>query len=246
MQETTTLIETSEETSHSVNVLDDSTASTDDNPDNRHSFGETIIFDNIFNDNFTSFNEWNTDNLSIFGTSDTGDTIGWNIFEDSIIDTTERIKNTIIKQNLVTTTIKASDESDVVEDIEISNTDTTELLSKLIDSSSTTEFSDYFRFDEFQESTTNVANSEDTVKDVDNGPNTRELILKIMEELKKPYLEGIPGVDIPDPDPIPDMSQSITIFDKLYFTNSAVRGMSKLRILYVNIDIEALEVRTYL
>lgn len=63
-----------------------------------------------------------------------------------------------------------------------------------------------------------------------------------MEELKNPYFEGIPGVDIPDPNPIPDMSQSLTIFDKLYFTNSAVRGMSKLRILYINIDVEALEV----
>lgn len=64
-----------------------------------------------------------------------------------------------------------------------------------------------------------------------------------MDALKNPDPVGIPGVDIPDPNPIPDMSQSITIFDKLYFTNSAVRGMSKLRILYINIDVESLEVR---
>lgn len=107
-----------------------------------------------------------------------------------------------------------------------------------MDSEFTTEFTGYFN--EFQELTTIVSNSEDTAKAV------CALILKIMEELKTPDPKGIPGVDIPDPNPIPDTSQSITIFDQLYFTNSAVRGLSKLRILYINVDIKALEVRQHI
>ncbi|XP_026323309.1 uncharacterized protein LOC113232746 [Hyposmocoma kahamanoa] len=123
------------------------------------------------------------------------------------------------------------------------NPDNWNSFGEFIDSSSTTEFTGYFDFDEFQESTTNIAHFEDTTKAVVEEPNFSELIPKIIEELKQPYFEGIPGVDIPDPDPIPDMSQSLTIFDKLYFTNSAVRGLSKLRILYINIDVEASEVQ---
>lgn len=242
LQERTTLEESIEETSVTTSVLNFSSTAITDNPDNWHSFDETsTTFNNIFNDPNVSFNEWKTDNLSIFGTPNTEDTIGWNIFEEPIIVTSRKIQNTNNIESLVTSTIKNYYEHDVVEDIKITNTETTEFFGEYIDSSSTTEFAGYFN--DFQESTTNIANFENTAKTIDEEPKMSELILKIMEKMKNPDPVGIPGVDIPDPNPIPDMSQAITFFDKLYFTNSSVRGMSKLRMLYINIDIEALEVR---
>lgn len=68
-----------------------------------------------------------------------------------------------------------------------------------------------------------------------------EQILEILEHFKKPNPVGIPGADIPDPYPVPDMKQSLSL-GTLYFKNTAVYGISKFRILYVNAEIGAMEV----
>lgn len=241
MQETTTLVQ-SIEASDNANVIDSSSTELTDS-----SFDETLTishkFDRIFKDYNTSYIEFKTDNLSIFGTSNTIGTLNWNIFEESTVVTTDGIRNKNNLQHLLTTTDKIDSENVNNDDIKMSNTETTEFFSGSIDSFSTTEFT--WNFNEFEKSTTNVGNSEYTTRATDD-LNMGALILKIIEELKKPDIVGIPGVDIPDPTPIPDMKQSITMFDTLYFTNSAVQGMSTLRILYINVDVEALEVRKLL
>lgn len=68
-----------------------------------------------------------------------------------------------------------------------------------------------------------------------------ESILKVLEHFKQPNPQGIPGVKVPDPYDVPDMKQSISL-GTLYFKNTAVYGISKFRILYVNAEIGALEV----
>ncbi|XP_049887811.1 uncharacterized protein LOC126382111 [Pectinophora gossypiella] len=70
-----------------------------------------------------------------------------------------------------------------------------------------------------------------------------EHILAVMEHFKKPDPMGIPGVEIPDPYSVPDMRKSVTFFDTLYLERTAVHGISKLRVLYINADFEDMEVR---
>lgn len=69
-----------------------------------------------------------------------------------------------------------------------------------------------------------------------------EYILQILEHFKQRNPVGIPGAKVPDPYSVPDMKQSISI-GTLYFKNTAVYGISKFRILYVNAEIGAMEVR---
>uniref|UniRef100_A0A2H1WHE6 SFRICE_032319 n=1 Tax=Spodoptera frugiperda TaxID=7108 RepID=A0A2H1WHE6_SPOFR len=68
-----------------------------------------------------------------------------------------------------------------------------------------------------------------------------ENVLAILEHFKQPDPVGLPGAAIPDPYPVPDMKQSLS-FGTLYFKNTAVYGISKFRILYVNAEIGAMEV----
>ncbi|XP_023933795.2 uncharacterized protein LOC112042850 [Bicyclus anynana] len=68
-----------------------------------------------------------------------------------------------------------------------------------------------------------------------------EYILQILEHFKQPNPVGIPGAKVPDPYSVPDMKQSVSI-GTLYFKNTAVYGISKFRILYVNAEIGAMEV----
>lgn len=63
-----------------------------------------------------------------------------------------------------------------------------------------------------------------------------------MDHFKQPDPIGIPGADIPEPYPVPDMKQTISFGTTLYFKNMAVHGISKFRILYVNAEIGAMEV----
>lgn len=70
-----------------------------------------------------------------------------------------------------------------------------------------------------------------------------ENILAILEHFKQPDPVGLPGADIPEPYPVPDMKQTISSFTTVYFKNTAVYGISKFRILYVNAEIGAMEVR---
>lgn len=69
-----------------------------------------------------------------------------------------------------------------------------------------------------------------------------QYILQVLEHFKKPNPVGIPGANVPDPYFVPDMKQSIS-FGTLYFKNTAVYGISKFRILYVNAEIGAMEVK---
>ncbi|CAG9782761.1 unnamed protein product [Diatraea saccharalis] len=68
-------------------------------------------------------------------------------------------------------------------------------------------------------------------------------ILEILEHFKQPNPIGIPGASIPEPYPVPDMKQTLTFGTTLYFKNTAVYGINKFRILYVNAEIGALEVQ---
>lgn len=66
-------------------------------------------------------------------------------------------------------------------------------------------------------------------------------ILAIIDHFKQPDPIGVPGAEIPEPYPVPDMKQTLS-FATLYFKNTAVYGISKFRILYVNAEIGAMEV----
>lgn len=68
-----------------------------------------------------------------------------------------------------------------------------------------------------------------------------ENIVQMLEHFKQEDPVGLPGADIPDPYPVPDMKQSLQL-GTLYFKNTAVHGISKFRILYVNAEIGAMEV----
>ncbi|XP_013148425.1 PREDICTED: uncharacterized protein LOC106111003 [Papilio polytes] len=70
-------------------------------------------------------------------------------------------------------------------------------------------------------------------------------ILVILEHFKQPNPVGIPGADVPDPYPVPDMKQSLSL-GTLYFKNTAVYGISNFKILYVNAEIGAMEVNAAL
>ncbi|KAJ0181375.1 hypothetical protein K1T71_003460 [Dendrolimus kikuchii] len=69
-----------------------------------------------------------------------------------------------------------------------------------------------------------------------------ENILAVLEHFKDPDPIGMPGVVIPDPYPIPDMKQSLSVAT-LYFKDSAVYGISKFRIVYIIAEISTMEVQ---
>lgn len=68
-----------------------------------------------------------------------------------------------------------------------------------------------------------------------------ENILAILEHFKQPDPIGLPGAEIPEPYPVPDMKQTVS-FATMYFRKTAVYGISKFRILYVNAEVGAMEV----
>ncbi|PZC87296.1 hypothetical protein B5X24_HaOG201532 [Helicoverpa armigera] len=68
-----------------------------------------------------------------------------------------------------------------------------------------------------------------------------ENILLILDHFKQADPVGLPGDVIPDPCPVADMKQSLSV-GTLYLTNTSVYGISKLRILHVNAEIEDLAV----
>lgn len=69
-----------------------------------------------------------------------------------------------------------------------------------------------------------------------------ENILEILEHFKQPDPVGLPGAKIPDPYPVPDMKQTLSFGTVLYFKDSAVYGISKFRIVYINVEVGAMEV----
>ncbi|KAM3961243.1 LOW QUALITY PROTEIN: uncharacterized protein ACR2FA_004791 [Aphomia sociella] len=68
-------------------------------------------------------------------------------------------------------------------------------------------------------------------------------LLEILEHYKKPDPVGLPGAKVPDPYSVPDMKQSLAFGTVLYFKNTAVYGISKFRIVYINAEIAAMEVQ---
>lgn len=66
-------------------------------------------------------------------------------------------------------------------------------------------------------------------------------ILAILEHFKQADPVGLPGAEIPEPYAVPDMKQSLS-FATLYFKNTAVYGISKFRIDYVNVEISDMQV----
>ncbi|XP_026764240.2 uncharacterized protein LOC113522675 isoform X2 [Galleria mellonella] len=68
-------------------------------------------------------------------------------------------------------------------------------------------------------------------------------ILEILEHFKQPDPVGLPGAEVPDPYSVPDMKQSLAFGTVLYFKNTAVYGISKFRIVYINAEISAMEVQ---
>ncbi|XP_035429234.2 uncharacterized protein LOC118262185 [Spodoptera frugiperda] len=70
-------------------------------------------------------------------------------------------------------------------------------------------------------------------------------ILMMLEHFRQPDPVGLPGDVIPDPCPVADMKQSLQL-GTLYLTNTKVHGLSKLRILHVNAEVEDLVVEAAL
>ena len=70
-------------------------------------------------------------------------------------------------------------------------------------------------------------------------------ILAILEHFKQPDPVGLPGAEIPEPYAVPDMKQSLS-FATLYFKNTAVYGISKFRINYINAEISDMQVQAAL
>ncbi|XP_072935637.1 uncharacterized protein [Epargyreus clarus] len=68
-----------------------------------------------------------------------------------------------------------------------------------------------------------------------------EYILQVLDHFKKPDPVGIPGAKIPEPYYVPDMKQSMSL-GTMYFKNTALYGISKFRILYVNAEVGSMEV----
>ncbi|KPI93554.1 hypothetical protein RR46_10814 [Papilio xuthus] len=90
-----------------------------------------------------------------------------------------------------------------------------------------------------------IENTTTDSKLVEGEKKMSDQILVILEHFKQPNPVGIPGAEVPDPYPVPDMKQSLSL-GTLYFKNTAVYGISKFRILYVNAEIGAMEVNAAL
>lgn len=69
-----------------------------------------------------------------------------------------------------------------------------------------------------------------------------EYILKVLEHYKQPNPEGWPGAKLPDPLVVPDSSQFLAFGTNLDFINTTLHGVNKFRIIYINADIEKMEV----
>lgn len=69
-------------------------------------------------------------------------------------------------------------------------------------------------------------------------------IMLMLNHFKQPDPVGLPGDVIPDPCPVADMKQSLSL-GTLFLSNTKVYGLSKLRILYVNAEVGDLEVSVF-
>ncbi|XP_071440573.1 uncharacterized protein [Hetaerina americana] len=67
----------------------------------------------------------------------------------------------------------------------------------------------------------------------------------ILEHYKQDDPVGIPGAKIPDPMPIPDQKQSLSL-GVLYFRNISVLGLSKFRVQHVHTDLAEMQLTVWL
>ncbi|KAL0803403.1 hypothetical protein ABMA28_017356 [Loxostege sticticalis] len=88
-----------------------------------------------------------------------------------------------------------------------------------------------------------VSEEFDQAKIEDGEKKLSENILDVLEHFKQPDPIGVPGASIPDPYGVPDMKQTLTFGTTLNFKNTAVYGISKFRIKYINAEIGAMEVQ---
>lgn len=91
-----------------------------------------------------------------------------------------------------------------------------------------------------------VSEEFDQAKIEDGEKKLSENILDVLEHFKQPDPIGVPGASIPDPYGVPDMKQTLTFGTTLNFKNTAVYGISKFRIKYINAEIGAMEVCLFL
>nr|XP_026485028.1 uncharacterized protein LOC113392701 [Vanessa tameamea] len=68
-----------------------------------------------------------------------------------------------------------------------------------------------------------------------------DYILKVIEYYKQPNPEGLPNANIPDPYFVPDSRQILGFGTNLEFTDTAVHGVNKFRVLYINANIGKME-----
>ncbi|KAJ8734999.1 hypothetical protein PYW08_014249 [Mythimna loreyi] len=86
------------------------------------------------------------------------------------------------------------------------------------------------------------SDEEDTTERLAEGEKKlSDNIMLMLNHFKQPDPVGLPGDVIPDPCPVADMKQSLSL-GTLRLTNTKVYGLSKLRILYVNAQVEELKV----
>ncbi|XP_038209580.1 uncharacterized protein LOC119830583 [Zerene cesonia] len=71
--------------------------------------------------------------------------------------------------------------------------------------------------------------------------NLTKYIMEVLEHFKTPDPVGLPGANIPDPYHVPDMKQYLTFGGSIAFKNTAVLGISKFRLSYVNVEASAMQ-----
>ncbi|GBP66850.1 hypothetical protein EVAR_98804_1 [Eumeta japonica] len=82
---------------------------------------------------------------------------------------------------------------------------------------------------------------EETRKLAEGEKKISEQILKVLEHFKQPNPEGLPGANLPDPYPVPNMRHTFSMVS-MYFENVALHGINKFRIIYVNAEVASMEV----
>ncbi|XP_050352628.1 uncharacterized protein LOC126774975 [Nymphalis io] len=107
--------------------------------------------------------------------------------------------------------------------------------------------------DDFSFETTKSYETEGTIGDEfsfettkNNGTKESEVklsdyIVKVIEYYKQPNPKGLPSANIPDPYYVPDTRQTLGFGTNLEFTDTAVHGVNKFRVLYINADIGKME-----
>ncbi|XP_047521225.1 uncharacterized protein LOC125060386 [Pieris napi] len=68
-----------------------------------------------------------------------------------------------------------------------------------------------------------------------------EFIANAIDHFKKPDPVGLPGAKIPDPYHVPEIKKSLPLGGSIVFKNTSLYGISKFRVLYVNVEAGKME-----